>query len=270
MDPQGQIFKILITVEIDELVPFLELLNLYSSHRKEEIFVTNMQVQWLSADEQRRHNLASEAETHRHYAEQERLTGIQNELTERQIAELERSHKMSEALSAAQLSATIQHQQNQDAETMRSNLASEDIIRAHNKATESIARAENRVKSTLGKENVKVAYSQQTLTRQIADADRAMQSYFKQVAADQTAAINQAQIQKWERDWKQNVMAAQRDAERLEVEKAYQADSAKTNKTVRFKNVSEGIGALTKAADTIFKDVESLRKPSSNPIGFGR
>lgn len=230
--------------------------------------MTNMQVRWLEADEAVRHNKATEQEAYRHNVEQERLTAQGNSLTERQIAEMTRSHQATEALTDKQLNETIRHQIAADTEAMRSHMVSEAEINRHNEATEQLSKSENDIKKMLGLKNIQATYAGYDTQKQIADADRQMQAYFKQVQADETARFNDAQITKWQRDWQVAVRAAMRDAERLEVEKAYLKDSQKTSRSVRFANYTKGIESMLKTATGVFDIVDKVRKPAPNPIGF--
>lgn len=230
--------------------------------------MTNMQVRWLEAAESARHNKATEQEAYRHNVEQERLTAENNSLTERQIAEMARSHQATEALTDKQLNETIRHQIAADTETMRSHMVSETEITRHNRATENLSKSENNIKKLLGLKNVEATYAGYDTQKQIADADRQMQAYFKQLQADETAKLNDAQITKWRRDWQVATRAAMRDAERLEVEKAYLKDSQKTSKSIRFANYTKGIDSMLKTATGVFDLVDKLRKPTQNPIGF--
>jgi hypothetical protein len=227
-----------------------------------------MQVRWLEADEAVRHNKATEQEAYRHNVEQEKLTAQSNSLTERQIAEMTRSHQATEALTDKQLNETIRHQIAADTETMRSHMVSEAEINRHNAATEQLSKSENDIKKMLGLKNIQATYAGYDTQKQIADADRQMQAYFKQVQADETARFDTAQITKWQRDWQVAVRAAMRDAERLEVEKAYLKDSQKTSKSVRFANYTKGIDSMLKTATGVFDIVDKVRKPAPNPIGF--
>jgi hypothetical protein len=112
----------------------------------EVICMTKMQVEWQRADEEARHNKASEEETVRHNIASEELTKAGNELRQAELNETIRSHQTNEGLTLQQLNETIRHQQAIDAETMRHNGASEAEIAAHNRATEQIDRDANTVK----------------------------------------------------------------------------------------------------------------------------
>jgi hypothetical protein len=108
--------------------------------------MTKMQVEWMNADENVRHNKAAEEETYRHNVASEQLSQAANELRAQELAESVRSHQTNEALTATQLNETIRHQQAIDTETMRHNGVSEQEIAKHNRATEQIDRDANQVK----------------------------------------------------------------------------------------------------------------------------
>lgn len=108
--------------------------------------MTKMQVEWQQADEQARHNKATEEETVRHNIASEELTAAGNALRSAELQETIRSHTTNEGLTATQLNETIRHQQAMDAETMRHNGATEAEIFRHNKEAEQIDRDANTIK----------------------------------------------------------------------------------------------------------------------------
>lgn len=239
--------------------------------------MTKMQVEWMNADENVRHNKAMEEEQQRHNVETESLTRESNALTRQMNEETIRTHKVNEALSASQLNEQIRHQQAQDAELLRHNGATEAEISLHNRETEKIQRDANAIKVSVAeisaaatREASKLKGSAQVAVAKInaavKEADRYWNNIWRAVEniredklASKSMQLTDANIAKVQNEIADSKMRLAKEIDKWDQEMKESQQRIKESETRRKVSVAEQIRKYVDSyANGVYKAVDSI------------